>query len=1192
MANSSANDSPRRTRLISPWAIPVVAGVAVVLLLLTYRQEDFFAPADGGKVDAVSISYTELLLRTRPQDDALRLKLIDQLLQVGDLPRAGFHLGRLYAPNEPRALFLAAELGLRNAIADPDGMGQERKQRLTRELARVDLAGLDAPLLQRYAQDALSLEAPQLAAPAYERLAALQPEQRPRWLEEAARWYVAAGESQRAGELYLSLADSAREPLERRELLRRASDSLLAGGKPEVAAELLAAHLDELGDDAESLAWLKSGVEAARGSQRYDLAEAFIQRWRQLHPGDRDAVLADFQMRLAAGDIHKAWAIGQELLGQDDLDNSLLTQLAQLGEWTGNTGAALDLWARLLQQDEDGKVRDHAWRLSLASFDFDRAIALLQPLTAQRQMSDQELDSLVYAEETRGTPEHAVVVLKDYTKRYPRHRLAWQRYYQVLDHTQDLAAEDRVLQAYSRRFPLSVAERMHWAETRWNLFDATGAWAVLTAVDDSGIEDPDYWRLRSALAWYRESDADTRAAYERMLALGIGLDRSDTQQLVSLYRRSEPRKALQLLLADWRQRHDPRTLADILQLSEDLQDWDTYRSVVLEAEKLPQAQGLADLWLARARLAEQDGQAERAEALYRQALARFPESIAARERLLWFYIDNGKRAELQPLLPQWKELARQNSVLWLPYATANLMLGRTREALGWFALSLKASPDNLLVQAAYADALDAAGYQDAALRLRKSVLPALQQQGMNATPEQFATYLRLLSVSQGPLLADRQARRAWGGQKPLLQVWFEQFLDQLGEGGRESLKDPWLAWGRARGLKISAAEQLQEALRQQNRAALERLLVSAQLDPAQRVEALQRLGYPAIALGESLSQAGDDQVAQIQQQLLMQSVALTEASPQGLQLGWSKRDFGGLDLRGPILEVARNLGDLWYADLKLGQARYNGRDIDDSRLGAERNAQLSLRRQLSDGSLDLTLDSSWRDDDDRHGLGLARSWQLDSRTELQAGLDWRRETDESGLLRALGMRDSLWLGGRHALSGRDELSWRAALNRYRSRAEDDLGHGEAISLEWTHALFLDDPAWLLRTGVDYQHNRLDALPQDLLASRGGALLNEDAITDDLLQDRYGQVYVGSTWRRGFPGALNRTRPQFTWMLDTLAGWQWTEKDFNYGINLGVGMELLGDDELALSIGYQSAPQGGGGDAGGNVALTYSTRFGR
>ncbi|MFV3383947.1 hypothetical protein ACNFCJ_00475 [Pseudomonas sp. NY15364] len=148
-------------------------------------------------------------------------------------------------------------------------------------------------------------------------------------------------------------------------------------------------------------------------------------------------------------------------------------------------------------------------------------------------------------------------------------------------------------------------------------------------------------------------------------------------------------------------------------------------------------------------------------------------------------------------------------------------------------------------------------------------------------------------------------------------------------------------------------------------------------------------------------------------------------------------------------------------------------------------------------------------------------------------------------------------------------------------------------------LFFDDPSWLLRTGLDYQKNSVESeVPSELLSANGGAYIPFDTtpgatiLGEELMQDRYGQVYVASTWRRGFPGALNRTRPQFTWMVDTIAGWQWTEKQFNYGINLGVGVELFGDDELAVTLGYQSAPRGGEGDAGGSMGITYSTRFGR
>ncbi len=103
-------------------------------------------------------------------------------------------------------------------------------------------------------------------------------------------------------------------------------------------------------------------------------------------------------------------------------------------------------------------------------FDFDSAIELLAPIGAQRQMTDEELDALVYSHETRGTPEEGEAWLRGYVQRYPKQRLAWQRLQQILEHTQQLQEETGVWARMARHFPLSVKERMQWAETHWNLF--------------------------------------------------------------------------------------------------------------------------------------------------------------------------------------------------------------------------------------------------------------------------------------------------------------------------------------------------------------------------------------------------------------------------------------------------------------------------------------------------------------------------------------------------------------------------------------------------------------------------------------------------------------------------------------------------------------------------------------------------
>ena len=86
-----------------------------------------------------------------------------------------------------------------------------------------------------------------------------------------------------------------------------------------------------------------------------------------------------------------------------------------------------------------------------------------------------------------------------------------------------------------------------------------------------------------------------------MLALDIRLNSSDEDQLIALYRDSNPKQALQVLIGSWQRSRDPRRLASALQLAENLHDWPALKSLLAEAEGLPEAQGSPYYWVARAR---------------------------------------------------------------------------------------------------------------------------------------------------------------------------------------------------------------------------------------------------------------------------------------------------------------------------------------------------------------------------------------------------------------------------------------------------------------------------------------------------------------------------------------------------------------------------------------------------------------
>lgn len=1183
MRYSSATKPVRLLRLRTL----VVAAVAVlVLLVLVLAKEEAFLP-DGRGADAVSASYAELMLAQSPEATQLRQELVQLLIDLGQYDRARLHLLDWQETEPLLADFFRLLIDAQTALQaeQPD-----RIEAIQNKLPAFDRSNLPASRSLTLAQLALSFEQPWLAADIYHELAQAQPLDRSEYLEAAAQWYQASNQPRKASEMYLILLEENRNPEKRLAFARKAYSALLEIGREEDATLTLVAELDLLTSSTSDRMWLEQGRNVAMSLARLDLAAPIVARWQQLHPTDPDAVQASLDFALASGDMPGAWEAGSLLLQLRPDDAELKRQMAQVAEWNGLNSDALTLWIAYLRLRPDPQLQDYVWRLAFQIFDFERGLPLLTELTAKRQLSDEELDALIYAHESRGTPARAEGWLRDYLEAYPEHRLGWVRLIQNLENTLQYEAEAEAWQAMAEQFQLSIAERVEWASVHWKLYQANEAWRVLD-IDTEGVADPDYWRTRAGLAWELENDGQLRHAYETMRQRNIDLLYSEESELIELYRIEAPRKALDLTVASWRMRGKTERLINALELAETYNDFELIAELLADAERDPAIVSLPKVMLAYGALAEHQNRLDDAERIYRRGARQSPSVGVFRERLMWFLIDHGRTRELADLLHEWRIVAIHSGNLWLPFAAANQMLGRYDQALAWYHFYLRGQPEDLLVRAAYADALEGAGRSDQALRLRKSLLDRFEQEAAETSPERYATWLRLVASTRSGLYAQRSAATRRDDNPLMLQLWFDQVLAHLDNTNQASVKDQWLAWARGRGVKIDRYEQLQQGLRQYNRQMLEQALARNELDPVQKAGALSLLRRNSEALSSALGNLGQSSSALINGPLRLMATDILEQQPQGIRLGWFRRDFGGLELSGPELLMARYVNDTWYASLRLARERYQAVSLDESAMGAESNVSLTLQRSLDNGAFSLSLDNSSRHDDDRSGFGLSRKWQLGARDELELGLNWHRENLDSGLMRALGREDSLWLAGSHGISARDQLSWSVAHKAFSTRSGEHLGQGQALSLELSQVQQFRGPTWITRAGLDYQNNQLDDSSLSDLVDDGPLAFDQPG-SEDLVQSRYGQIYLGSTLRRGAPGALNRTEAQFTWLFDVQAGWEWTEREFTYGVTTGVGTGVAGDDELALTLGYQSAPRGSDGSPGGSLGLSYSRRFGR
>jgi hypothetical protein len=1215
MRYSSA--AKRRPQLLNAWGLSLIGLLIVVILALVFPRQSVLTVPPGGKVDGVSIAYAELLLKSKPDDQNLRLQLIEQLLVVGNLDRAELHLKQMSASElETPTLFLRLNVKLQRAFATPGGLTESQRLEYAKLLALLLQRDLPVARLQQAAELALTFAEPLLAANAYARLAEVDPSNAPYWLDLGARWYRAAGQSAQAAALYQRLAKlSAGDERDRYQLA--VFTSLVAAGEGTQALRWLDRQLKQLPPSAAAIELLQAGIREARGHADNVRALAYLQRWQALVPNQELWLEQAFALALAMGNLETAWTLGSELQALRPDDQTLLRQLAQLAQWSGRPAQALPLWVRLARENSAADDYEHAWRLSGQLFDYPQMSVLLVELAELRALNLEELKALVFALESQAKPEQARDWLALYVQRRPGERDGWRQLAQINRNMQHLQAETEVWAAMSRRHKLSEQERIEWAGLYWMIFAPQQGWDVLAQIPLNKASTAEFLTLRSDLAWALELDDEVVRSLEQLQVLPGRLSGDQTERLLALYLSRDPQKALQLALASWHQHQALNRLALALQLASQLRDWTTLRSLLDEAK--PYAQQLQAepvYWQAQIEQATQGGDDAQVDKLLARLLALFPEQSWVIERYLWTQIDRQRSAELARHLHEWRPLAREEASLWLPFASAYSLLGDLPESLRWYRLYTKAHPNDLLTLAAYADTLELAGQADSAWRLRRYLLAKWQLQQPAAAdlqPQRFTTYLRLLANlagAQRARLVSQQAlqQAAQTASQPLLEAWFERWLAQL-----ESLKqtggiDPWLAWGKARGIKIDSNARLQSALRGMRRQELQQWLAKDELAPDSRAEIWLRLGLEQRALNESLAALNDRRAPAQLQTLRNQAQGVIERQPQGVQVAWHDRDFGGLRQLGEQFLLATAVGDSYLA-LKLENSQFSGSNLlDEQRLGHEQALRLSVQSPLADGDWTLLLEASQNAVQNRQGLGLERSWQLGASDVLALGLEWQVQSDESGLMRALGARDSLYAQGQHALSVRDQFSWRLARNRFSTAEDATLGEGWAASFELSHSLLAREPQWLLRSGVTWQENKtVSELPSELFVSHGGALFDavpdsntsdaidnsfSGAVPSDFLPSRFGEVYVGSSWQRGTPGALNRAWPQFTYRLDAKAGWQVPDNKLAYALEAGLGVEVLGDDELALLGGYSSAPVGGEGQAGGQLRLAYSLRFGR
>ena len=601
-------------------------------------------------------------------------------------------------------------------------------------------------------------------------------------------------------------------------------------------------------------------------------------------------------------------------------------------------------------------------------------------------------------------------------------------------------------------------------------------------------------------------------------------------------------------------------------------------------------------WTAAAalRLGQNDVEAARRD--YERALELDPDDPATLASLLWLLIDTGGHEPLAALLDEHGARAADEPELWSAFAIGRFALGEPEASLAWFErLSDRIGADYGLLLG-YADALEASGRVDAALRLRRHAFAKLR-------PALLET-LEAGSTDRGTLLREYVALAS--RHDGLDERWTGVLLGDLdagegegadaagggaGDGGgrapgaderwREDVAIAWLlsterhgharlVMARLHGARADAPAwaALSVALAEDDLGEVSRILESgASLSSVDRLVALRAVGDERAAYALAADAMRADGPVEAREFAAGQYAELRGARPSWAE-GFARRaSLGTLDAVetgvggrhtfsnagfGLSFEVLRRS---LASDALALEGRDELADASLALLAGDRRRGLELRLGIETGDGDPVL---------RGGLG-ARLASADGRRELGAELALAERPTESPALAVGALRDRLTLRAETAFGHREYARAELGASAHRTRGEPrSIADGTAAAVEVGTRGAVGGSEWSAGVRAAHErHDRRETLPD-------GLALSADASRDSVLAPRQTTLALGASLVHG--GGVGAGFPRTAgprWFVEGSVDHAWPDRSFGVRASTGLGLRVLGGDELSFTLSHDT-----------------------
>ncbi len=720
------------------------------------------------------------------------------------------------------------------------------------------------------------------------------------------------------------------------------------------------------------------------------------------------------------------------------------------------------------------------------------------------------------------------------------------------------------------------------------------AWEVLRSARVLATPgDMAYWQLYGDLAWERGSKPEALLAYRTVWEAGSTNARA-LERLIQQYSASgEPKLAVEVGKQAYQRIAEARWLLLAMDAASQASLWDELRDLSSLAKSDEGKFANSEMyWLLEAHIANHDGQKPRARTAYDHALALNPASASTRVQLLWFDIDGADKQQLSEHLQQWQADAQTDPAYWQAYAVALLQLKRVDDSLSWYDKQVREKPDDYLWQLSYVSVLSRAGRPDEEQRLRRDILQRMRGKLaiVDAMPKADGKVLLLAYASMvrdfdGAAAGDQVLQDMLERGYTDADVYEQLVASSLSRKNYDSARQ-WLARAEAEHQKLPAYQSLAVALAQDDRQAIEQILLQREKDlsSADRVTALRRLGRNKQALSlteKSLLEAQNESSELLRQHRAELRVLLARR----IDAGYETRNLS--DLKIARSEVAASFPfDKGRATLNLAHnaLRADGNSLVPSGIQSENDISLLTELSVNDDPMRFTIGGNQRSD---KSLTYGRfEWTHTLTKRLNARLDVSLNglTEETSALRVIGSKDKISA----ALSGNlTDLTFarvELAGQHYKTRNGDALGHGYRVEGEIGTTVFKSSPAWQMRISGSSEENQLaDRLPAYLL----GTVLPSSQIIENVVASRFSTLGVGTTLRFGQAEGMARSTHG---LVDGWVGRQWPASELAYSLRAALRIPVSSAGQVRFEAFYSNVQSVQSARANRGIGVWYRHEF--